>query len=101
MKGADYYNKVYSGKYYIDMPLLRMVASLCRGKVLDIGCGDATLATIWEGPYMGLDFSEVVVEKARDKVVTPLGIHVVDVLKEPLPLSHSESPYGGPASGKL
>jgi SAM-dependent methyltransferase len=96
VKDAAYYNRVYRGKYDIDLRILRIVAGLCRGKVLDIGCGDATLATLWEGTYMGIDFSEAAIELARDKVVTPLGMHVVDVLgDQPLPLSNCESPYGG------
>lgn len=42
------------------------VASLCKGEVLDIGCGTGSLADYYFGGYTGLDISTVAIEKARE-----------------------------------
>ena len=86
MKTAAYYDRIYrSGKYTPDGELLRFVQHLCKGKVLDLGCGDARLSMGYQQGYMGVDFSQEAIEIARDKRPTPLGHHVLDFLKEPLP----------------
>ena len=41
------------------------IASLCRGKVLDVGCCFGILADYFFGDYTGLDFSEVALKKAK------------------------------------
>jgi len=41
------------------------IASLCRGKVLDIGCCFGILADYFFGDYTGLDFSEEALKKAK------------------------------------
>jgi len=41
------------------------IASLCRGKVLDIGCCFGVLADYYSGDYTGLDFSASALEKAK------------------------------------
>ncbi len=66
MKGAAYYDEVYRGEYARDEGRVQFVADLCRGKVLDVGCGDGILATRWGGAYMGVDFSQEAINKARN-----------------------------------
>jgi len=41
------------------------VASLCRGKVLDVGCGTGSLSDYYFGDYVGFDISKVAIEKAK------------------------------------
>ena len=41
------------------------IASLCRGKVLDIGCGTGSLSRYYKGEYKGYDISSVAIEKAK------------------------------------
>lgn len=43
-----------------------LVASLCSGHVLDIGCGTGSLADYYQGEYTGYDVSEVAIKKARE-----------------------------------
>jgi SAM-dependent methyltransferase len=40
-------------------------ASLCRGRVLDVGCGTGNLADYYFGPYTGIDISEVAIKEAK------------------------------------
>lgn len=42
------------------------IASLCRGKVLDIGCGTGTLSDYFLGEYVGFDISREAVKKAKE-----------------------------------
>ena len=41
-------------------------ASLCRGSVLDVGCGTGNLADYYFGDYTGFDISEVATKKAKE-----------------------------------
>lgn len=66
MKGAAYYDQVYRGQYAVDEKRVQFVSELCRGKVLDIGCGDGVLAG-YCGSYLGLDFSEAAIDLARKR----------------------------------
>ena len=42
------------------------IASLCRGKVLDIGCCFGILSDYYFGDYIGLDFSKEALKKAKE-----------------------------------
>ena len=42
------------------------IASLCRGKVLDVGCCFGVLADYFFGDYTGLDFSNEALKKAKE-----------------------------------
>ncbi len=42
------------------------VEKLCRGVVLDIGCGTGSLSEYYKGEYIGFDISKVAIEKAKE-----------------------------------
>lgn len=42
------------------------VASLIKGKVLDIGCGTSSLSDYFQGDYTGLDISAEAIKKAKE-----------------------------------
>jgi glycosyltransferase involved in cell wall biosynthesis/2-polyprenyl-3-methyl-5-hydroxy-6-metoxy-1,4-benzoquinol methylase len=67
MKDATYYDEVYAGRYHVDEDRVRYVASLCTGRVLDVGCGDGRLAEFVEGDYLGLDFSQIAIDLAAHR----------------------------------
>jgi SAM-dependent methyltransferase len=63
------YNEFYKTQpvNFIDYPArFALVASLCRGKVLDIGCCFGALSDYYFGDYTGLDFAPYVIEKAKE-----------------------------------
>jgi SAM-dependent methyltransferase len=66
VKDAAYYDEVYRGQYHVDEGRVQVVADLCRGKVLDIGCGDGVLAEHCDS-YLGLDFSQAAIDLARKR----------------------------------
>lgn len=43
-----------------------LVASLCHGRVADIGCCMGILSDYYSGPYVGYDFADSALDKARD-----------------------------------
>jgi hypothetical protein len=88
MKGAAYYDEVYRGAYAVDAKRVQFVAELCRGRVLDIGCGDGILAEHYSGGYTGMDFSNVALDHARARGIwgnSTRGVVARDVLTERLP----------------
>ncbi len=84
MKNAGYYNGVYQGEYHVDHERAQRVAALCKGLVLDVGCGDGALSGYYNGIYVGTDFSSVAIEVATRSHPGKTFIHC-DFLKEPLP----------------
>lgn len=42
------------------------IASLCKGHVIDIGCGTGTLTDYYQGDYCGYDISGEAIKKARE-----------------------------------
>ena len=42
------------------------LAKLCKGKVLDVGCGTGDLADFYKGEYEGVDISDEAIEMAKD-----------------------------------
>jgi len=42
------------------------IASLCKGSVIDIGCGTGSLTEYYKGEYIGYDISSVAITKARE-----------------------------------
>jgi len=61
MQNASYYDKVYSGKYFVSQARIEAIAKLCKGHILDLGCGDGSLGMIYDGPYTGIDFSSAAI----------------------------------------
>ena len=62
------YNKFYSEHgpgVHTDPARFVKIASLCRGSVLDVGCGTGDLADFVSGDYMGIDVSNVALNKAK------------------------------------
>ncbi len=84
MKPAAYYDELYRGSYAVDEKRVQFVAELCRGRMLDIGCGDGALAQHYDGEYLGLDFSGVAVMRAK-KGQPRASFHMRDFLVKPLP----------------
>ena len=61
----DFYNK-YGVGVHADQLRFRETAKLCRGSVLDIGCGTGDLADFYTGDYLGIDISDVAVDLATE-----------------------------------
>ncbi len=65
----EIYNEFYK-KYGVgvhsDINRFRETAKLCKGNVLDIGCGTGDLADFYLGEYIGLDISDVAIKLARE-----------------------------------
>lgn len=61
-KGADYYNAIYSKGYNTNRynEIYKQVAVMCKGKVLDMGCGTGMLKNFmpYDCTYEGFDFCD-------------------------------------------
>jgi len=57
------------------------IANLCRGRVLDLGCGTGNLADYYFGPYTGYDISKIAIEKAKQVRRKDAEFAQVDILK--------------------
>jgi len=68
----EIYDKFYQ-KYGVEIhnDPMRFIAikNLCRGDVLDIGCGTGDLADYYQGNYTGIDISEVAIKMARKREI--------------------------------
>jgi glycosyltransferase involved in cell wall biosynthesis len=89
MKGAAYYDGIYrSGVYSISEARAQVVAGLCRGSVVDLGCGEGILGRLYGGRYVGVDFSfqAIGIATERDPHLSDVHRYMrLDFLKEPLP----------------
>lgn len=56
------------------------IAELCKGSVLDVGCGTGDLASFFMGEYTGFDISPVAIGMARDARRTDANFSVDDIL---------------------
>jgi len=64
-----YYNNFFRkfGSGVHDDPVrFTKIAGLCKGKVLDIGCGTGTLADFYSGSYIGFDISDIAQNMAKE-----------------------------------
>lgn len=76
------YNKFYNehGADVHDDPLrFGAIAKLCRGNVLDIGCGTGDLSHYILSPYLGIDVSDVAIKMARENGRSDAEFEVADL----------------------
>ena len=76
----DFY-KTHGVGVHADPIRFRETAKLCKGKVLDIGCGTGDLADYYQGEYLGVDVSDVGVRFAEESRRKNARFAVVDFLK--------------------
>ena len=57
--------KKYGPDVHLDPVRFINIAKLCKGRVLDLGCGTGHLADFWEGSYIGIDISDVATTYAK------------------------------------
>jgi len=60
----DFYRQ-HGSNIHTDPERFQTIADICLGSVLDIGCGTGDLADYYDGPYVGIDQSEVAIEMAK------------------------------------
>lgn len=60
------------------------ISELCKGNVLDIGCGTGDLADFWKGNYVGIDISDVAIELANKDKRRMAKFEVKDITKRSL-----------------
>lgn len=57
--------KKYGPDVHFDPVRFAEIAKLCKGRVLDIGCGTGTLADFYKGEYEGFDISDIAIKMAK------------------------------------
>jgi len=62
---SDEFYKKHGGGINDDPVRFSKIASLCRGNVLDVGCGTGALSGYYDEPYTGIDISHVAIEIAK------------------------------------
>lgn len=60
----NFYRK-YGPNVHSDPIRFDAIAKLCKGRVLDVGCGTGDLADYYQGKYIGVDISDVAIEMAK------------------------------------
>ena len=67
------YKKIYNDFYrqhgvgvHADPVRFSETAKLCKGRVLDIGCGTGDLADYYKNDYVGLDVSDIAIKLAKE-----------------------------------
>jgi len=76
----EFYQKHGAG-VHSDGVRFRELTNLCKGSVLDIGCGTGDLADYYKGEYLGVDISDVAVQLAKDSRRKDARFKEVDLLK--------------------
>lgn len=62
----DKFFREYGPDVHLDPVRFSEIAKLCRGRVLDIGCGSGNLADFYSADYLGVDVSEVAINYAKE-----------------------------------
>lgn len=83
-------NKQYYDEFFTNHPVdvhnspsrFVAVSNLLSGKVLDVACGTGTLADYYLGDYVGVDISDVAIEKARQVRRKDAHFEVADFTKD-------------------
>jgi len=68
LKSKKYYDKFFTNYPFDvhDSPArFTFVSELLKGRVLDVACGTGTLSKYFSGDYVGVDFSDVAIDKAK------------------------------------
>lgn len=69
LRNKDYYDEFftkYPADVHNDFNRFTFVSNLIKGKVLDIGCGTGTLSEYYFNDYVGVDFCDVAISKAKE-----------------------------------
>jgi tetratricopeptide (TPR) repeat protein len=77
------YNKHFEnlGPQVHDDPIrFETISKLCQGSVLDIACGNGTLADFYKGEYCGVDISDVAIKQAEEMRRKSAKFFITDVL---------------------
>ena len=62
----EFYRK-FGESIHLDPERFMEIANLCKGEVLDVGCGTGDLADFYDGFYAGIDISDVAIKMANTK----------------------------------
>ena len=65
-KYYDNFFRNFGPDVHLDPVRYSEIAKLCRGRVLDIGCGSGHLADFYFGDYTGVDISDVAIRMAKE-----------------------------------
>ena len=69
-KDKQFYDRFFTNyplEIHDSVPRFLAVASLLKGKVLDVACGTGTLSKYFSGDYCGVDISDVAIAKAKKR----------------------------------
>lgn len=82
--GYDYekFHKEYSVDIHDDPARHIKIASLCKGSVLDLGCGTGTLSDYYLGQYTGADIADSAILKAEEIRRKDAFFEVLDIVNE-------------------
>lgn len=83
-KDKQYYDeffKKYGANAHYQPERFIKIAELCKGRVLDVGCGTGHLSDFYSGPYVGIDISDVAVAQAKEIRRKDAFFQVADVTK--------------------
>ena len=91
-KDKSYYDnffKKHGADVHNQPERLIKIAELCRGRVIDLGCGTGHLADYYKGAYVGIDISEEAVNIAKQLRRKDALFQVVDLTKTKLEVKKS------------
>lgn len=64
-KYYDNFYEKFGSDVHLDPVRFSEIAKLCKGRVLDIGCGTGNLSDFYKGEYLGVDISDVAIKIAK------------------------------------
>ncbi len=67
MFNYDEFYRTHGPDVHVDPVRFIKTSNLCRGSVLDVGCGTGTLADYYKKDYLGIDISKVAIDFAKEK----------------------------------
>ena len=81
----DFFRK-FGAKVHDDPVRFLKIASLCKGDVLDLGCGTGCLADFYDGKYVGVDISDVAIKFAKETRRATATFEIANPVLEQLPI---------------